>query len=54
MFIHNEINNHNTTVNNNELMIVKDIKIPNKLKIEDLFPEERISYSSYTIICDNL
>ena len=54
MFLHNDINNHNTTVLNNESMIVNDFKILNELKIEDLLPEERISYSSYSIICDNL
>lgn len=54
MFLHNEINSHNTTVNNNELVIVNDVEIPNELKIEDLLPEERISYSSYSVICDNL
>ena len=54
MFLHNEINSHNTTVNNNGLVIVNDIKIPNELKIEELLPEERVSYSSYSVIYDNI
>ena len=67
MFLHNEINNyntsvnsndlnnnHNTTVNRNYLNLVNDVKISNELNFDDLLPDERISYSSYSVICDNL
>ena len=65
MFLHNELNNHNTTVNSNDLNnnrnttdnrndlnLVNDIKISNELKFDDFLPEERITYSSYSVICD--
>ena len=54
IFFHNETNNNNKTDDNNESMKINDIKISNKLIIEDLLPEDRISYSSYSVICDNL
>ena len=47
-------NNHNTTVNRSDLNLVNDVKISNELKFDSLSPEERIFYSSYSVICDNL
>ena len=54
MFLHSEINNNNLTFPNNELMNMNDDTISNELKIDHLLSEEQISYSSYSVICENL
>ena len=54
MFLHSEISNNNLTYNNIELMNVNDDYISNELKICHFLPEEQISYSSYSVICENL
>ena len=54
IFLHSEIKNNNSIFHNNELMKVNDVNISNELKIDHLLPEEQISYSSYSVIYENL
>ena len=54
IFLHFEINNNNLTLHNNELMHVNDDTISNELKFDHLLPEEQISYSSYSVICEKI
>ena len=48
IFIHSKINN------DNELMNVNDKYISKGLKIDNFLPEEQVSYSSYSVIYENL
>ena len=54
IFLHSEINNNNSAFHNNKLMKMNGVNISNELKIDHLLPEEQISYSSYSVICENL
>ena len=54
IFLHSEIKNNNSIFHNNELMKVNDVNISNELKIDNLLPEEQISYSSCLVICESL
>ena len=48
------MNNNNSTFHNNELTNVDDDTISNELKNDHFLPEEQISYSSYSVICEHL
>ena len=45
---------HSKIKNDNELMNVNDNFISKELKINKILPEQQVSYSSYSVICDNL
>ena len=49
-----EIFHHSKINNDNELMNVNDNFISKESKIKKILPEEQISYSSYSVICENL
>ena len=49
-----EIFHHSNINNDNELMNVNDNFISKELKINKFLPEEQISHSSYSVICENL
>ena len=45
---------HSKIKNDNELMNVNDNFISKELKTKKFLPKEQISYSSYSVICENL
>ena len=49
-----EILIHSRIINDNELMNVNDNYISNELKIDNFLPEKQVSYSLYSVICENL
>ena len=53
-FLQNDSNKINTTDDDNYTTKINDFPYSNDLAIEDMLPEEQISYSSYSIICNDL
>ena len=53
-FLQNETSKINATDDDKDTTKINNFPYSTDLAIEDMLPEEQISYSSYSVICDNL
>ena len=53
-FFHDEPDKTNIIDNDDDILNTDELQNSNDLVIEDSFPEDKISYSSCSVICDNL